>query len=69
MVLVAILIALPVSYFIGQQWLQGFAFSIGLAWWFFAGAGLLALVIAWLSVGFQTLKAARVNPVQCLKDE
>nr|WKN36548.1 ABC transporter permease [Tunicatimonas sp. TK19036] len=69
MVLIAIFIALPISYFITQQWLQGFAFSIDLEWWYFAGAGVVALVIAWFTVGVQTIKAANVNPVQCLKDE
>ena len=69
MVLIAIFIALPISYFITQQWLQGFAFSIELEWWYFAGAGVVALVIAWFTVGVQTIKAANVNPVQCLKDE
>ena len=69
MVLVAIFIALPISYFVAQRWLQDFAFSIDLEWWYFAGAGGVALLIAWLSVGFQTIKAARVNPVECLKDE
>ena len=69
LVLVAIFIALPISYFVAQRWLQGFAFSIDLEWWYFAGAGGVALLIAWLSVGFQTIKAARVNPVECLKDE
>ncbi len=69
MVLTAIVIALPVSYFIAQRWLDGFAFSIELQWWYFAGAGLLALLIAWFTVGLQTVKAARVNPVECLRDE
>lgn len=69
MVITAIVIALPVSYFIAKIWLENFAFKITLEWWFFIGAGLLALLIAWLSVGFQTIKAARVNPTQCLKDE
>ena len=68
-VLTAIIIALPISYFVARQWLNNFALSIELAWWFFAGAGLVALLVAWFSVGFQTIKAARVNPVQCLKDE
>ena len=68
-VLVAISIALPISYFVAQRWLQDFAFSIDLEWWYFAGAGGVALLIAWLSVSFQTIKAARVNPVECLKDE
>ena len=69
MVLVAIVIALPISYFIAQRWLQDFAFHIDLRWWYFAGAGLLALLIAWFTVGLQTVRAARVNPVECLRDE
>lgn len=69
LVLVAIIIALPVSYLIGKRWLDSFAYRINLEWWFFIGAGLAALLIAWFTVGLQTVKAARVNPVQCLKDE
>ena len=69
MVLVAIIIALPLSYLAAQQWLQDFAFHIELRWWYFAGAGLVALLIAWFTVGLQTIKAARVNPVECLRDE
>lgn len=69
MVLTAVVIALPLSYYLTQRWLQSFAFQIELAWWIFVGAGLIALFIAWFTVGIQTIKAARVNPVQCLKDE
>ncbi|WKN45795.1 ABC transporter permease [Tunicatimonas pelagia] len=69
MVLVAITIALPISYFAAQRWLQNFAFSISLQWWYFVGAGVLVLLIAWLTVGFQTVKAAQANPVECLQDE
>ena len=69
MVGVAIVIALPVSYFVSKSWLGEFAYKIDLRWWYFAGAGLTALVIAWLTVGIQTIKAARVNPTACLKDE
>ena len=69
MVLIAILIALPLSYFIVSKWLESFAYRIELAWWLFAGSGLVALLIAWLTVSLQTLKAAMVNPVECLKDE
>ena len=69
MVLVAITIALPVSYFITKNWLNSFAYRIDLAWWYFISAGLLALLIAWLTVGLQTFKAARINPTQCLKEE
>jgi putative ABC transport system permease protein len=69
MVLIAIVIALPISYFIAKNWLEGFAYRIDLQWWFFVGAGLVALLIAWFTVGLQTVKAARINPTQCLKDE
>ncbi|HLF36001.1 MAG TPA: ABC transporter permease [Cyclobacteriaceae bacterium] len=69
MVLLAILIALPVSFLIARKWLEGYAFHIDLSIWFFISAGLLALLIAWLTVGMQTWKAARINPVKCLKEE
>jgi len=68
-VLAAIIIALPVSYYIAWSWLHSFAYRIELEWWIFVGSGLTALLIAWLTVGFQTIKAARINPVECLKDE
>ena len=69
MVLIAILIALPVSYLIASNWLEGFAYRIDLQWWYFVGAAMLTLIIAWLTVSFQTLKAARINPAECLRDE
>jgi putative ABC transport system permease protein len=69
MVLIAIVIALPLSYFMAVRWLESFAFRIDLEWWYFIGAGLVALLIAWFTVGLQTIKAARVNPTQCLKEE
>ncbi len=69
MVLIAVLIAIPMSYMFATEWLQSFAFHIDLRWWYFLGAGALALVIAWLTVGIQTLKAAYVNPTECLRDE
>ncbi len=68
-VLLAIVLALPISYLGAQYWLDSFAFKITLQWWYFIGAGLLALIIAWLTVGTQAIKAARVNPTQCLKNE
>lgn len=69
LVLISILVALPISYFVATNWLQGFAYSVRLQWWFFAIAGLSALLIAWITVGFQTLKAALVNPSECLRNE
>ncbi len=69
MVVVAIMISIPISYFLAEEWLSSFAFRIELAWWWFALSGMAALTIAWLTVSLQTLKAANLNPVDCLKDE
>jgi predicted permease len=69
MVFVAILIALPISYLVARNWLQNFAYAIDLEWWFFAGAGLMSLIITGLTVAIQTLKAAKINPVRMLRDE
>ena len=69
MVLIAVMIGLPISYLVAESWLEGFAFRIDLQAWFFGLAGMLTLVIALLTVGVQAVKAARLNPVQFLKDE
>jgi putative ABC transport system permease protein len=69
MVSVSILLALPLSYYLLQNWLEDFAYRIELEWWFFLGAGFTALFIAWFTVGSQAIKAAHINPAQCLRDE
>jgi putative ABC transport system permease protein len=68
-VVLATLIAFPVAAWAMDKWLRGFAFRIGLEWWFFAVAGGLAVVIALGTVGFQSLKAATRNPVKSLRSE
>jgi putative ABC transport system permease protein len=68
-VFVAIVIALPAGYFITKHWLDSFAFKIELEWWYFIGAGLIALIIAWLTVASQAIKAASTNPVKHLRNE
>ena len=68
-VLLAIAIALPLSYVVARKWLEEFAYRIDLEWWYFASAGVLALLIAWFIVGLQTIRAAAVNPTQCIKEE
>jgi len=69
MVSISILLALPLSYYLLHNWLEDFAYRIELEWWFFLSAGLVALFIAWLTVGSQAIKASRINPAQCLRDE
>ncbi len=68
-VMIAIALALPFSYFMVESWLRTFAFHVPIAYWFFVMAGLIALGIAWLTVGFQAIRAARTNPTECLKNE
>jgi putative ABC transport system permease protein len=69
LVVIAIVIASPVAYYFMQQWLADFAYRIDMQWWMFVVAGLLAVVIALLTVGGQAMKAALVNPVKSLKSE
>lgn len=68
-VVVAGLIAGPVAWYLMHGWLQNFAYRIDLSWWMFVGAGLLVLLIALLTVSFQSIKAALVNPVKSLRSE
>gem|GEM_PF-1586157 len=67
--LVTIVIATPISYLITQRWLNSFVYHTNLSLWYFVGAGLITLVIAWLPVGIQTVKAAMVNPAKILRSE
>jgi putative ABC transport system permease protein len=69
MVLVSIILGLPVSYWLLDKWLERFAFHIELEAWYFITAGTIALLIAWLTVASQAIKAAYVNPVECLRNE
>jgi ABC-type antimicrobial peptide transport system permease subunit len=63
LLLISMLIALPVSYFLTKHWLESFAYRIELTPWYFLGAALLTICTALFTVGTQALKAAKVNPV------
>jgi ABC-type antimicrobial peptide transport system permease subunit len=69
LVFLAILIALPVSYLIASRWLGNFAESIDIEWGYFASVSLLAVLISWITVGTQAIKAAKINPIHYLRDE
>ncbi|GAB2586880.1 ABC transporter permease [Spirosoma areae] len=69
LVVAAIVLASPVAWWIMNRWLQDFAYRIDMAWWMFAGAGGLAIGIALLTVSFQSVKAALMNPVKSLRSE
>ena len=68
-VLIAILIATPLAWFVMYKWLENFAYKTNVSWWLFALAGLLALGIALLTVSWQSWRAATKNPVEALRYE
>jgi putative ABC transport system permease protein len=69
LVLLAIIIASPIAWYIMRIWLQDFAYRVDISWWIFALAGLLALSIALLVIGFQTVRSAVANPTKSLRTE
>ena len=68
-VLIAILIAIPIGWWIMSAWLQDFAYRVNIHWWVFGIAGFVAILISILTISFQAIKAARANPVQSLRTE
>lgn len=69
LVLISFVIAFPVAWFAMNKWLQSFAYRINISWWIFVIAGLIALLIALITVSFQSIKAAIANPVKSLRSE
>jgi putative ABC transport system permease protein len=68
-VLLANLIAWPISYYFMNNWLQEFDYRTSLSWWIFISTGTLALLIALVTVGYQSVRAALADPVDALKYE
>ena len=66
---IAFILAVPVSYFAMNKWLEGFAYKITLSWWLFALAGIFAIIITLLTVSLQSWQAANRNPVETLRSE
>ncbi len=69
LVLIASVIAFPVAWWAMHQWLQSFAYRVSISWWIFIVAGVLAIIIALLTVSLQAMKAALANPVKSLRTE
>jgi len=69
LVVIACIIAFPLSWWVMQKWLQDFAYRITIGWWMFVAAAVTALFIALLTVSFQAIKAALANPVKSLRTE
>ncbi|HNO99261.1 MAG TPA: ABC transporter permease [Ferruginibacter sp.] len=69
LVFVAIVIASPLAWYIMNKWLQDFAYRVDISWWVFVVAGIGAVLIAFITIGFQAIRAATVNPVKSLRTE
>jgi putative ABC transport system permease protein len=69
LVIIAFVIATPVAWWAMKNWLQDFAYRMDLSWWIFPLAGLVAVVIALVTVSFQAIKAAIANPIKSLRTE
>ncbi|MFB6456952.1 ABC transporter permease [Chitinophaga sp. Hz27] len=67
LVMVAVILAAPVSYYFMSQWLGNFAYRSSFPWWAFLLAAVMCLTIAFITISFQTIKVARLNPVKSLK--
>jgi putative ABC transport system permease protein len=69
LVVVAVLIASPIAWWAMNQWLSDFAYRIDIQWWIFIVAGAVAVAIAFLTVSFQSVRAALADPVKSLRSE
>ncbi|HOC48774.1 MAG TPA: FtsX-like permease family protein [Bacteroidales bacterium] len=68
-VIIAFVVALPVSLYSMNKWLESFAYKTEISWWIFIVSGIIALLVALLTVSFQAYRAATRNPVEALKYE
>jgi putative ABC transport system permease protein len=66
---VAALIAFPVAWYAMYNWLEDFAYRVTIAWWIFLLAGIIAALIAVITISLQAIKAALANPVKSLRSE
>ena len=69
LVILSIVMAAPISWFVMHRWLEGYSYRITVSWWFFVLAGLAAVIIALVAVSSQAIRAARANPVRSLRRE
>lgn len=69
LVAISIIIAAPLAWFAMNKWLQGFAYRQNIQWWVLAAAALVSVIIAFITISFQSIKAALANPVESLRSE
>lgn len=66
-VIISLIIACPIAWWAIDKWLESFAYRTVITWWVFVSAGVFALTIAVITISYQTIKAARANPVKNLR--
>lgn len=69
LVILAVMMAAPLSWWLMQKWLSDFPYRVALSWWLFAASGLIALTVAILTISLHTIRAAVANPVKSLRTE
>ena len=69
LIVLSLLIASPIAWWIMHAWLQDFAYRIAIQWWMLLGAGVIALAIGVFTIGYHAFRAARANPVDSLRSE
>jgi ABC-type antimicrobial peptide transport system permease subunit len=69
LILIAIVIAIPLSWFAVNHWLEGFAYHINIGWAVFVLSSMAALIISWVTVSYESIKVAIVNPIKSLRSE
>lgn len=69
LVVIALVIASPIAWYFMDEWLQDFSYKVSISWWLFAVAGVAAVLIALVTISFQSVKAAMTNPVKALRSE
>jgi len=69
LIIISIVVAMPLAWYFANNWLKSYAYQTNLSWWIFAVSGILLILIAVITVGYQAFKAANANPVDSLKSE
>ncbi|MDP4247097.1 MAG: ABC transporter permease, partial [Bacteroidota bacterium] len=69
LVVIAFVLAVPIVWWAMHKWLENFAYRTEISWWLFASSGLVMVFVALLTMGTQTFRAARANPVDSLRTE
>jgi putative ABC transport system permease protein len=69
LIAISSLLAFPVAWYAMHSWLQNFAYHITINWWVFVAAAIASVLIALITISFQTIRAAIVNPIRSLRSE